>query len=374
MSTPGRFVRSMLRGLLLSICAAAVGVSPPAASAQNFSDLKANIATVLENNAVPGVSVAIVVGDKIAWAEGIGLAEAGSKREVKADTLFQATALSKPVVALGVLRLVQDGVLELDTPVKKYVKSAQVPGQNVVTLRQLLSHTSGLSGEGFAGYEAGQPTPTLAKIFMGERPANSGPIVLEGTPGAKYKYSGGGYCVVQQVLIMTGKKPFPDTMQNVVLTPLAMKDSTYQQLLPAKLKSRAATAHNEAGKPVAGKWHVYPEMAAAGLWTTPSDLARFVIAVQGSFAGKPGAFLKQELARDMLKAQIENGPGLGLFVAGDDESGRFSFTGINHGFRCSLLATKKPGTAVIIMTNSDNGDKLYEPIQELVTGALTRNP
>lgn len=370
MSISDRCFPTLLHQVCFSMCALAAGLFPVNASAQNFSSLKGDIARLLEPNNVPGVSVAIVINNRIAWAEGIGLAEAGSKREVQADTLFQAASLSKPVAALGVLRLVQEGTLALDTPVKKYVNPSQVPGENVVTLRQLLSHTSGLSGHGFGGYEVGQPLPTLASIFTGERPTNSGQIVLEGTPGARYKYSGGGYCVVQQVVIVAGKKPFADTLQTLVLTPLKMQDSTYQQPLPDMWTSRAAAGHDNAGQVVEGKWHVYPEMAAAGLWTTPSDLARFVIAVQSSFAGKPKALLNKQLARDMLKAQVNDGPGLGLFVSGDARSGRFSHTGINFGFRCSLLATKVPGSGVIIMTNSDNGDKLYAPIQQLVTAAV----
>ena len=171
------------------------------AVAQDFSRLESDIADQLRAAAVPGASVAIVVGNRIVWAKGIGLAEAGTDRRVREDTLFQAASISKPVAAFGVLRLVQDQKCDLDLTVDRYLKTAILPSATAVTLRQLLSHTSGLSVHGFGGYRLGHDIPTLQQILSVQSPANSGVISLQGLPGKKFNYSGGGYCFVQQILI-----------------------------------------------------------------------------------------------------------------------------------------------------------------------------
>ena len=335
------------------------------ASAQEFRGLKTKIKAVLDEQGVPGASVAIVVKDRIVWAEGIGTAEAGSKRPVTAMTLFQAASISKPVAAIGALRLVEDGKLDLDKPIAGFLKSVEIEGTKSVSLRQLLSHTSGLAVHGFAGYEGGTPFPDLKQVLLGSPPANSSAI-QPATEAGKFKYSGGGYCVVQQLVQDVSGTAFPEAMNALVLQPLRMKDSTYAQPLTGEPLERAAAGHNASSGIIGGKRNVYPEMAAAGLWTTASDLARFAIAVQQSYAGEKDSFLQQPTATQMLTAQVEGGPGLGLFVTGDTTSGAFEHGGVNNGFKANLVATKRPGSVLVIMTNSDNGNKVYGAIQDLI--------
>lgn len=341
------------------------------AAAQDFARLESDIADQLRAAAVPGASVAVVVDNRIVWAKGIGLAEAGTERRVTESTLFQAASISKPVAAFGVLRLVQDQACDLDQTVDRYLKSATFPAATTVTLRQLLSHTSGLSVHGFGGYQHGRDIPTLQQILLGQRPANSGVISLQGLPGKRFKYSGGGYCVVQQVVIDVTGKSFPEAMRSLVTLPLDMNDSTYRQPLPVDLVATAATAHDSASRPIEGRYRVYPEMAAAGLWTTATDMARFIIAIQSAYSGAQGKLNKQ-LAQEMLTAQVTDGPGLGLFLSGDDRTGSFHHGGVNNGFKCMIAATKHPGNGLVIMTNSDNGDKVYEGIQKAVRTALSQ--
>lgn len=367
-------------GRFLSVLGLTVGaiLAAETSNAQDLRRLESEIAAVLTTHGVPGASVAVIVGERIAWTAGFGVAESGLDRAVQSNTLFQAASVSKPVAALGALRLVESAKLTLDAPVGKYLKESKLPARDVVTLRQLLSHTSGLSVQGFPGYSRGRPVPSLEQILSGEAPANTPPVVLQGRPGAQYRYSGGGYTVLQQVMIDVTREAFPEAMAALVLSPIAMKDSTYEQPLPEILSSRAATGHDSQSRPVAGKWNTYPEMAAAGLWTTAPDLARYVLAVQKAYSGQGGTPIAQATAREMLRRQFDTdpalglaAPGLGLFV--NDSRGRFGHGGANRGYKCRMLATKSIGHGLVIMTNSDNGDKVYAAIEQLIDNAFTRN-
>ena len=162
-----------------------------------------------------------------------------------------------------------------------------------VTLRGILSHSAGLTVHGFPGYAVAGPVPTLVEVLDGAKPANTGAIRVNVVPGSLWRYSGGGFTVMQQMIIDATGKPFPEFMRETVLAPLGMTSSTYEQPLPADRQSHAATGHYPDGRPVAGKWHVYPEMAAAGLWTTAPDLARFAIGVQRALASTSNAVLSQ---------------------------------------------------------------------------------
>lgn len=367
-------LRHVLSLLLVTVAAT---LPPRTSNAQDLRKLESEIAGVLTTHGVPGASVAVIVGDRMVWTAGIGVAESGSDRPVQSDTLFQAASISKPVAALGALRLVESAKLTLDAPVGKYLGAPTLLARDAITLRQLLSHTSGLSVRGFHGYPRGRPVPTLEQILLGQAPANSAPVVLDGRPGAQYRYSGGGYTVLQQVMIDVTGEPFPRAMAALVLSPLEMKDSTYEQPLPENLASKAATGHDSKSRPIGGRWNTYPEMAAAGLWTTAPDLGRYILAVQKAYSGQGGASIGQATAREMLRPQfVDSGlgpaaPGLGLFV--NDAKGRFSHGGRNNGYKCRIVATTFIGHGLVIMTNSDNGDKVYAAIEQLIDNAFARN-
>ena len=209
---------------------------------------------------------------------GFGVRRAGTKDAVTPTTLFQAGSISKPVFATAVMRLVSSGVLDLDADVNDYLTSWRVPDSGGwtprITLRQLLSHSAATSIHGFPGYPAAGPWPTVTEVLDGVPPANTLPVVVEGVPGLHVRYSGGGTTIAQQVVTDVVGKPFPELMRELVLEPAGMSNSTFEQPLPAAIAERAAFGHPWNGVPVAGGWHVYPEMAAAGLWTTAGDLAR----------------------------------------------------------------------------------------------------
>lgn len=216
---------------------------------------------------VPGVSIAIIHNGSIEWAQGFGAAQVGGG-PVTTETLFQAGSISKPVAAMAALHLVEKGTLALDSDVNQALTSWKIPASAaapgaVVTLRELLSHTAGLTVHGFPGYAAGTPIPTLVQVLDGEKPANTAPVRLEAAPGSRWKYSGGGYTVMQQLLLDVSHQPFPKLMHDTVLAPIGMTRSTYEQPLPTELRSGAATPYKANGAPVEGGFHIYPEMAAA---------------------------------------------------------------------------------------------------------------
>ncbi len=317
----------------------------------------------------PGVSIAVINGGAIEWARAYGVLEAGSSRPVSARTRFQAASISKPVAALGALRLVEQGRLALDEDVNSKLTSWKVPDgeftkQEKVTLRRLLGHSAGLTVHGFPGYEAGAPLPSLVQILDGVKPANTEAIRADVVPGSLWRYSGGGYTVVQQLVLDVTHRPFADFMRQTVLQPLGMTDSTYEQPLPPALRDQAASGHDINGKVIDGRYHTYPELAAAGLWTTPTDLARFAIGVQQAAAGR-SKVLSRSTANQMLMPQ-KGSYGLGLSLAGSGRAARFGHGGSNAGFQCQMSAYTETGQGAVVMTNSDQGGRLAQEILRAV--------
>jgi len=314
---------------------------------------------------VPGVSVAVIHEGRIEWARGFGVTQTGGS-PVTEKTLFQAASISKPVFALAVLHQVDAGKLDLDTNVNGYLKSWKLPEndltrQKPVTLRETLTHSAGLSVHGFPGYAADGKLPDITQILDGSPPANTAPIRVDLLPGSQWRYSGGGYSVVQQLMIDVTGTPFPELMQGVVLGKLEMKDSAFSQPLRKDLEDIAATGHDAAGELIKGRWHTFPEMAAAGLWTTPSDLARFAVEVQQSFRGKSGKILSAEMTRQMLSRQL-GGYGMGLWLGGKEQVTNFSHAGANEGFTCVMFASLDTGQGAVVMTNGDRGSGLFNEI------------
>jgi CubicO group peptidase (beta-lactamase class C family) len=312
---------------------------------------------------VPGVSIVVIHEGKIEWARGFGVTRLGGSA-VTPETLFQAASISKPVTAMAVLHLVEEGKLDLDADVNQYLKTWKVPANTFtektkVTLRELLTHTAGMTVHGFPGYATDATRPTVVQVLNGEKPANTPAIVVDTIPGTNWRYSGGGFVVTQLLLEDVIGQPFPKLMHDLVLGPIGMTRSTYEQPLPQSRMDEAAMPYQQDGQPVPGGPHVYPEMAPAGLWTTPSDLARYAIEVQKAVAGK-SAVLSAAMARQMLtpgKSQW----GLGIQTGGRGDHPYFTHGGANVGFQCNLVAYDT-GDGAVIMTNSDNGGALATEI------------
>lgn len=311
---------------------------------------------------IPGLSVAVFEKNTLVWAKSYGVKQSGGTEPVTIDTLFQAASISKPVTALAALRYVEQGKWSLDADINTKLVSWKVPENELtqeqkVTLRRVLSHNAGLTVHGFPGYDVKAPVPTLQQILDGEKPANTAPVRVDIVPGSETRYSGGGLTVLQLMMIDQLKKPFPQIMSEAVFSPLGLKHSTYEQPLPPALASMAATGTRPNGQSIEGQWHVYPEMAAAGLWTTPSDLASIAIEVSKARAGKSKRVLSQKMTKQMLTKQSE---GFGLGFQLEEGNGRFGHGGVNEGFQSNLIAFADSGSGVVMMANSDNGLLLFE--------------
>ena len=321
---------------------------------------------------VPGFSIAVIRNFKIVWAKAYGFADVDEKRAVTETTLFQAGSISKPVFATAAMKLVQDGRVSLDASINSVLTSWHLPDNDLtraapVTLRMLLSHTGGTTVHGFDGYVAGAPVPTLVQVLDGISPANSPPVRVDLAPGTRFRYSGGGTTIAQQALIDVSHKPFDRLLADTVFAPLAMTHSTYAQPLSQSLVADAAVGHDAAGAAIAGKRNVYPEMAAAGLWTTPSDLARFGIEVARAYSGQPSSVISQTTARTMLtKVAATRNPdsdiGIGFFLTRYDGVTYFGHGGTDEGFQAELRMNAQSGDGIAMMANSDQGDALMREV------------
>jgi len=322
---------------------------------------------------VPGVSIAVVRDFKVQWTKTYGAADVVTDAPVTQETRFQAASISKPVTAFAVLRAVDSGKLSLDEDVNNYLKSWKVPvneyTEGGVTLRALLSHTSGTGdGFGFPGYNPSAKLPTLEQVLDGKPPSNVGPVFWERPPFTAQKYSGGGIEIVQVVLQDAYGKPFAEIMQELVLGVVGMANSTYEQPLPATADQSAARAHDKDGKVMDAKWHVYPEQAAAGLWTTPTDLAKLGIEVQKALRGE-SKLLSRRTALEMV-APTGTGPfAIGFAIEKRGEGWYFVHDGSNWGFRSDLAMHRLKGYGIVVMTNSDSGGQIISAIEARVAAA-----
>lgn len=308
---------------------------------------------------VPGVSIAVIYDNKIAWTKAYGVMHKERKEPVTTATLFQAGSISKPVAAFGALRIVAAGRINAEENVNTYLKSWKLPdneftAKQPVHLKHLLSHTGGVTVHGFPGYSPGEPVPTVVQILNGEAPANTPAIRVDKLPGESFRYSGGGYTIMQLMLSEVEGKPFTDIMNEQVLQPLGMTHSTYEQPLPPEKLKLAATGYIPDGTMTKGERHTYPEMAAAGLWTTAEDLAKYILDIQRAYRGEAGTVLGREMAAQMVTAYTNSPHGLGPGVTKFNDEDYFGHGGWDEGFSSDMIAHRDKGYGVVILTNSSH--------------------
>ncbi len=315
----------------------------------------------------PAVSIAFIKDYKVQCVKTFGTKKRDGKESIDENTLFQAASISKSIFAVAIMKLVEGGIFDLDEDINKYLISWKVPDNESwkprITLRQLLSHTAGVTVHGFDGYNVNDEIPTLLQILNGEYPANSDPIRVNIPPEVQFRYSGGGYTILQQVMLDTFKRPFDDIMRELVLDPLEMNNSRFQQPISKENTSKIAWGYGYTGDEIEAGYHIYPELAAAGLWTTPSDLAKFGIELQLILKGKDNGILKLESLEDMFKMSTEVPYGLGLDTQGDEPNILFGHGGHNFGFLSDMFFSKDGGEGFVLMINS-NSDGLTEELKD----------
>jgi CubicO group peptidase (beta-lactamase class C family) len=331
---------------------------------------EAAIRKLLKRFDIPAVSIAIIKDFEIVWAGAFGVGDVETGAPATTETLFQAASISKPVAAMASLKAVQDGFFGLDQDINTILKSWKLPdggftNERSVTPRLLMSHTSGTGdGFGFLGYAPGTPLPSIPDLLDGRPPASTPPVRLERPPLTASEYSGGGVMIQQLVLTDSVGKPFEDIAREWIFETIGMHNSTFAQPLDPQHQKQAARGYLENGAP--SEKVLYPQQAAAGLWTTPTDLARFVIEVQKSLLGKSNRVLTQSMTQEMV-TPVGVGPyAVGFAVGQLGQGWYFKHGGWNLGFKSDLMAHRSNGYGVVMMTNSDNGSRIFPIIHDSV--------
>lgn len=314
---------------------------------------------------VLGVSVAVINDYKIEWAKGYGWADTSENCPVTTQTLFQAASISKSLNGIGVLKLVQEKKLDLNSDINDYLKSWKFPYDSLsnnkkITVANLLSHTAGLNIHGFPGYTKYDSIPSIIDILDGKKPSNTKAVRSQFEPGLKFQYSGGGVLISQLVIMDITNQPYDEYMLQNVLKPLGMTSSFFTQPPSEEKKQLLSTAYHSNGDKVTGKYHIYPEQAAAGLWTNPVDLCKYIIETQLSYQNKSNKVLSREMTRLRLTPYLDGSSALGVFIRERGSEKYFQHSGGNVGFGCIYYGTFNNGKGVVIMTNSDNRAILEE--------------
>ena len=324
---------------------------------------------------VPGMSIAVIENGRVAWAKAYGLIQAGATQRVDTETVFSVGSVSKVGTAAATLRLVDAGRLDLDRDVNAYLATWEIPendfsSREPVTLRRILSHTAGLTVHGFQDFQPGEALPTTVQILESSGPAKNPPVFVDLMPGSQFRYSGGGVQVEQLVIEETIGSDFPHAIQRLVFEPLGMLRSTYENPIPAS-HGNIAKAHDAQGRPRAlpRGWESMPEAGASGLWTSPSDFARLVIAFIDSHRGVENAFLSQALVRDAMTEVSPGTYGLGPEMAGHGAIRRFRHAGSNESYKAYMEGHLVTGDGVVVFTNGARGGSLIPEILRSVADA-----
>lgn len=324
----------------------------------------------MEHYGVHGVSIAVIDDFKIAWTKSYGVMDTMGRRPVTDSTLFQAASISKPVFTMAALKLVEEGAIKLDEDVNTQLRSWKMPeneftAKEKVTLKRLLGHVAGTTVHGFEGYLPGDPLPTLLNILNGEAPSNSPAVVVDQTPGTSWRYSGGGYCVASQLILDAKGGTIPQHLHDLVLKPLGMSHSTYEQPLPGAMADNAASGYIPDGSMTKGKWHVYPELSPDGLWTTAADLAHFVIDLQRTITTDSGKVLSRATAMQMVEPLLEPNTAVGMMLDNKGSERYFEHGGWNEGFCGQIYGHVKNGKGAVVLINANQPAFMFEVIRSI---------
>lgn len=318
---------------------------------------------------VAGISVAVIDNYQIEWAKGYGYADKKEGRKVTTTTLFEPGSISKSLNAVGILLLAQQGKLDLYQDINQYLVNWKFPYDTVshdkkITTAQLLSHTAGLGVHGFPGYHRDSAIATVTDILDGRAPSNTEAVRSLAEPGTGPRYSGGGTLITQQMLTDLTKQPYEQYMYDQVLRPLGMTSSSYNQPPAASQRKNLATGYKSNGDEVPGKYFVYPEKAAAGLWTTPTDLCKYILEIQQAYQGKSSKVLNQEMVK-LHVTPVKYDVAMGTFIQNRNDEKYFNHTASNEGFSGLFIGGLTNGKGAAIFVNSDNATVAFELVNSI---------
>jgi CubicO group peptidase (beta-lactamase class C family) len=329
---------------------------------------KYNIIERMKFYKIPSVSIAVINNGKIEWAKAYGYADIEMKRPATTTTLYQVASLSKSVTGLGIMKLVQDGKLSLTRDIRSYLKTWAFPDNELskgkkITLKNLLSHTAGLNVHGFIGYSVSEPIPGTNQILNGQKPANNEAVKVIYPVTEHFEYSGGGYMIIKKIIEDNLSASYDTLMNKTVLKPLKMNNSTFSQPLSLKYKNVAYGTDGQM-KLLKGNYYTYPELTAGGLWSTATDIAKFVLSIQNDLKGSQNSFVNKSNTNEMLTPVLNNySLGFGVIEKGGENY--FWHEGESFGYNSMYYGSFTTGKGVVILTNAypDNGKPF---IQELL--------
>ncbi|WP_052391239.1 non-ribosomal peptide synthetase [Streptomyces sp. NRRL B-24484] len=312
---------------------------------------------LLADRAVPGVSVAVVDGGEVVDTWQLGVVRAGAADPVGDRTPFQVGSMSKPTSAAVALALAAEGLLDLDTDVAEYLHALRLRDVHgapaKVTVRQLLGHSAGLPIAGFADFHPAEPLPALAAVLDGTAVAGRPALRVDPVFAGLTSYSATNFSVLQQVLADLTGEPFAALARRLVLDPLGLADSAFEQDLPDRAPVPVAWGHDAEGRPLDGGLRITPEAAAGGLWTTPADLARLLLSVRAEALGLGPGVLGTDLARAMLTGHADFDYGLGMMT---DRQGRwFGHSGSTKGTVAMAAVDLRTGSGLAVTVNGAAG-------------------
>lgn len=341
----------------------------PAVVIENEDSVSYSIIERMQNYDVPGLSIAVIKDNKIEWAKSYGVKEKGTNDIVTLNTMFQAASMSKPITGIVAVSLAEQGKIDLYRNVNEQLKSWQVPENEFtkkkpVTPELLLMHLGGLNVHGYPGYAVSDSIPTTIDILNGAGHANTEPMNVTIEPGTKWKYSGGGYTVLQLLMEEVCGESFPQLMKENLFDPLGIKNSTFSHNLSKNEKASIAKAYKYDGSMVKGGYRIHPEKAAAGLWCTPSDYAKMVIEIQKAYFGQSNKIVSQKAAKSLFTRNLGY-MGYGFMIRLHGDSTAIAFGGGNEGFTCNIFSYFHQGSGAVIMVNSDNGKVMGEILRSM---------
>ncbi|UIR56980.1 beta-lactamase family protein [Sphingobacterium sp. SRCM116780] len=295
-----------------------------------------------------------------------GYRELSNKQISDKNTLYQTASMSKAINAVAVLKLVEEGKISLDEDIRKYLKTWHFPDNKFsdskkITLENLLSHTGGLGTSGFFGYNIKDSIPTLNQILDGKAPANSDAVIPINYPDVAYLYSGGGTTVIRKILEDRFNKDYSEMIRTILLKPLKINRSTYNRPLDQYEKNYAVGYFGE-NQMIEGGYHIFPELAPDGLWSTSNDIGKVIVSIQHSLQGNPSLLNKESVLTMFARVIPSSNYALGFVVEEKGNETYFSHRGANYGYRGVFYGSMTSGKGIVVLTNSEHGEPLINEV------------
>jgi CubicO group peptidase (beta-lactamase class C family) len=316
----------------------------------------------IDNFKIPGMSFAVVENFEVVYAHHVGLKETGTTNKLDSNTAFSTASIAKPVTATIAAMLAEKGKLDLDAPIAQYLKRWQVPSSDFtrnspITTRQLLAHTAGMSQGGFADFHLGDDIPSPIESLNGKKlPRYDQPIRSLFTPDTDWQYSGGGYVIVQIALEDITGKPLQQLAQEMIFTPLNMQHTTMYQHGSDQFLTNVAKVHDASQQVIRDGIPICPQIAPSGLWSTPSDMAKFTIEYQQALAGQASSVISPWVAQQTTR--LHTLKKVGGWSAGwmrFEAQGNidwFSHGGSNTGTGGHVMASMQGGKGILVFMNA----------------------